>query len=92
MLTTYGTRLLEPFSHRWFYGDALFIIDPWIWLMLILGLEMSWRAERLGRNWTPAGAVGVRGGARLYRPQRRRSPRAPSPSRARWSSASPRRA
>jgi inner membrane protein len=50
--TGYGTRLLEPFSHRWFYGDTLFIIDPWIWLMLILGLEMSWRAERLGRNWT----------------------------------------
>src|SRR5437870_6592463 len=50
--TGYGTRLLEPFSHRWFYGDTLFIIDPWIWIMLILGLEMSWRAERLGRNWT----------------------------------------
>jgi inner membrane protein len=49
---TYGTRLLEPFSHRWFYGDTLFIIDPWIWIMLILGLEVSWRAERLGRNWT----------------------------------------
>jgi inner membrane protein len=51
-LTSYGTRLFEPFSHRWFYGDTLFIIDPWIWIMLILGLEMSWRAERLGRNWT----------------------------------------
>jgi inner membrane protein len=51
-LTGYGTRLLEPFSHRWFYGDTLFIVDPWIWIMMILGLEMSWRAERLGRNWT----------------------------------------
>ncbi len=51
-LNTYGTRLLEPLSHRWFYGDTLFIMDPWIWIMLILGLEMSWRAERLGRNWT----------------------------------------
>jgi inner membrane protein len=51
-ITSYGTRLLEPFSHRWFYGDAIFIVDPWIWLMLILGLEMSWRAERLGKNWT----------------------------------------
>jgi len=49
--TGYGTRLLEPFSHRWFYGDTLFIMDPWIWIMLILGLEMSWRAERLGKNW-----------------------------------------
>ena len=51
LLNTYGVRLLEPFSHRWFYGDTLFIIDPWIWLMLIFGLEFSWRAERLGRNW-----------------------------------------
>jgi inner membrane protein len=51
-LNTYGTRLLDPASQRWFYGDTLFIMDPWIWLMLILGLEYSWRAERLGRNWT----------------------------------------
>lgn len=51
LMNTYGTRVLEPFSHRWFYGDTLFIIDPWIWLMLILGLEMSWRAERLGMDW-----------------------------------------
>jgi inner membrane protein len=51
-MNTYGVRLLEPFSHRWFYADTLFIVDPWIWLMLILGLEFSWRAERLGRNWT----------------------------------------
>src|SRR5437764_7254640 len=34
--TSYGTRLLEPFSHRWLYGDTLFIIDPWIWIMLLL--------------------------------------------------------
>src|SRR5436190_5324935 len=51
-LNTYGTRIAEPFSHRWFYGDTLFIMDPWIWIMLIFGLEMSWRAERLGANWT----------------------------------------
>ena len=57
-LNTYGVRLLEPFSHRWFYGDTLFIVDPWIWIALIVGLELSWRAERLGRNWTrPAGAM-----------------------------------
>lgn len=33
-LNTYGIRLLMPFDGRWFYGDTLFIIDPWIWLML----------------------------------------------------------
>lgn len=57
-LTSYGTRLLEPFSHRWFYGDAWFIVDPWVWIALIVGLELSWRAESLGRNsYEPAFAV-----------------------------------
>lgn len=51
-MNTYGIQLLAPLSARWFHADTLFIMDPWIWLMLILGLEMSWRAERLGRNWT----------------------------------------
>jgi inner membrane protein len=31
---TYGIRLLMPFDERWFYGDALFIVDPWLWLLL----------------------------------------------------------
>ena len=32
-LNTYGIRLLMPFDGQWFYGDTLFIIDPWIWLL-----------------------------------------------------------
>ena len=32
-LNTYGVRLLMPFDGRWFYGDALFIIDPLVWLL-----------------------------------------------------------
>ncbi len=32
-LNTYGIRLLMPFNGQWFYGDALFIVDPWIWLL-----------------------------------------------------------
>lgn len=51
-LTSYGTRLLEPFSYQWFYSDAWFIIDPWVWIAIIIGLELSWQAERLGRDWT----------------------------------------
>jgi inner membrane protein len=31
-LNNYGVRLLMPFSGRWFYGDTLFIIDPWLWI------------------------------------------------------------
>jgi inner membrane protein len=47
-MNTYGIRLLMPFSERWFYGDALFIIDPWIWLLLaapVVGLALSRRGR-----------------------------------------------
>lgn len=33
-LNTYGVRFLYPFDRRWFYGDALYIVDPWLWLLL----------------------------------------------------------
>ena len=34
---SYGVRLLMPFSERWFYGDALYIVDPWLYLALGIG-------------------------------------------------------
>src|ERR1700741_1010190 len=34
LLNNYGVRLLMPFSQHWFYGDVLFIVDPWLWLAL----------------------------------------------------------
>jgi len=46
LCNTYGVRLLMPFSSRWFYGDALFIVDPWIWLALLLGIVVSRAAAR----------------------------------------------
>jgi inner membrane protein len=45
-MNTYGIRLLMPFSERWFYGDALFIIDPWIWLALSAPLIGAYIATR----------------------------------------------
>jgi len=33
-LNTYGMRWLAPLDGRWFHGDAVFIIDPWLWLGL----------------------------------------------------------
>jgi inner membrane protein len=32
-LNTYGVRLLMPFDGTWFYGDSIFILDPWMWLL-----------------------------------------------------------
>lgn len=37
-LNTYGIRLLMPFSGRWFHGDSVFIIDPYLWAMFAVGL------------------------------------------------------
>jgi inner membrane protein len=45
-LNTYGVRWLMPFSGRWFYGDALFIVDPWVWLLLGTGVVWSWLLRR----------------------------------------------
>jgi inner membrane protein len=50
LLNTYGVRLLMPFSQRWFYGDVLFIIDPWLWLVLGAGVGLSIR--RRAPNWS----------------------------------------
>jgi inner membrane protein len=53
-LNTYGVRWLMPFSSRWFYGDTLFIVDPWVWLALALGVYVSRRRERFRRS-SPTG-------------------------------------
>jgi inner membrane protein len=58
-LNSYGVRLLEPFSHRWFYGDSIFILDVWMWALLIGGYLWSRRAERSGGNWRRRGAIMV---------------------------------
>jgi len=41
----YGIRLLLPWNSRWFYGDLVFIVDPFLWLVLIIGLLLIWRAR-----------------------------------------------
>ena len=58
-LNNYGIRLLEPFSHQWFYGDSIFIIDLWVWIALGLSIWLSLRRERAGAvAWTRPAWVG----------------------------------
>jgi inner membrane protein len=54
-LNTYGMRWLMPFSGRWFYGDTLFIVDPWLWLALGLGVLLA----RQGRGATGPARVAL---------------------------------
>jgi inner membrane protein len=52
-LNNYGVHPFWPFDKHWFYGDTLFIIEPWLWVLVIPPLYF--RAEtRFGR-----GALGV---------------------------------
>jgi inner membrane protein len=58
-LNVYGVRLLSPFDGRWFYGDALFIIDPWLWLVLGAAVFLARRSgpRRGVAGWVLLAAV-----------------------------------
>jgi inner membrane protein len=47
-LNTYGVRWLMPFAGTWFYGDTLFIVDPWLLGILAAGVLLArrWRRAR----------------------------------------------
>lgn len=47
-LNAYGVRLLMPFSAQWFYGDALFIVDPFLWMALGGAVMLAWTTHRPG--------------------------------------------
>ncbi|WP_426749153.1 metal-dependent hydrolase [Myxococcus sp. Y35] len=57
-LNTYGVRLLMPFDGTWFYGDALFIIDPWVWLLAGAAVIMAdARTRKSAAGWCVLGAA-----------------------------------
>jgi inner membrane protein len=36
----YGVHPFWPFDTRWFYGDVLFIIEPWLWVLALPSLVL----------------------------------------------------
>ena len=56
---SYGVRLLMPFSDRWFYGDALYIVDPWLYVMLGFGWWLGRTNARSARFLVTLAAVYV---------------------------------
>jgi len=58
-LNNYGVRVLAPLDWRWFYGDAVFILDPWLWLTLGAGV---WLARRHRAPQPARIALGVAAG------------------------------
>ena len=48
-----------PFSDRWFYGDALYIVDPWLYLMLGGAWWLGKKRPRVGRIGVSLAAIYV---------------------------------
>ena len=46
-VNSYGVRLLMPFSETWFYGDALYVVDPIMYLTLGLGWSLASRRRHV---------------------------------------------
>lgn len=44
---SYGVHPFWPFDGRWYYGDAVFIVEPWLWLIAIPALIWH-RPSRVG--------------------------------------------
>src|SRR6185503_20848134 len=44
-MNTYGLRWLMPFVNKWFYADGLFIVDLWIFVVLLAGMLWSRRKK-----------------------------------------------
>ncbi len=57
VLTSYGTQLLSPFSRRKFTLDWLFIIDPWLLLILAPGAVAGFLGS--ARRWPAALSLGL---------------------------------
>jgi inner membrane protein len=55
---SYGVHPFWPLSSRWFYGDAVFILEPWIWMLLGVGVVLS-TVNRVGRALLGAVLVGL---------------------------------
>jgi inner membrane protein len=53
----YGVRPFLPFSGKWFYGDLVFVVDPWIWL--ILGGATMWLTTNGGARIVVWSLIGI---------------------------------
>ena len=55
---SYGVHPFWPLDSRWFYGDAVFILEPWLWMMLGVAVVLN-TASRAGRAFLGMAIVGL---------------------------------
>lgn len=51
-MNTYGVHPWYPFDNRWHYGDAVFIFEPSMWL--VLGVAVAWNGRTNGSRLVAA--------------------------------------
>ena len=59
-LNSYGVRPWLPFSEQRYFGDLLFVVDPWVWMILGVGLfaRVKW-SPRQQVVWLFVTALGI---------------------------------
>lgn len=60
-MNSYGLHPFAPFDGRWFYGDLVFIVEPFFWVVFGVPLAMSMRRPWLRYTW-----LGVLAAALLF--------------------------
>jgi inner membrane protein len=45
---SYGVHPFWPLTSRWFYGDAVYILEPWLWMLLGVAATLNTQ-RRVGR-------------------------------------------
>jgi len=58
LTNSYGVHPFWPFDNRWFYGDAVFIVEPWLWVAAIPPLLFGPRRP-LGRTALALALLGI---------------------------------
>jgi inner membrane protein len=53
----YGIRPFLPFNNKWYYGDLVFIMDPWLWL--VLGGACFWLTAKTKGNFFIWSLIGI---------------------------------
>jgi inner membrane protein len=54
---SYGVRPFLPWDGRWVYGDLLFVIDPWVWLVLGGACFLLAKSRRSLAGWALSALV-----------------------------------
>ncbi|MBI5432390.1 MAG: metal-dependent hydrolase [Planctomycetes bacterium] len=65
-LNSYGIRPFLPFDATWYYGDLVFIVDPWLWLVLGGAVALAGERTPLGSRWLGLAALGTTAALAAY--------------------------